>query len=91
MSEIGLTLAVRGVMVSNERPAPGWIPVKGRKKLNEEYLVRVFLNNAEVIFQFFSSKTNHLDQLLKFGLCSVRIPSNVWASDYRTFVNIIKK
>lgn len=36
MSEIGLTLAVRGVMVSNERPVPGWIPVKGRKKLNEE-------------------------------------------------------
>lgn len=37
MSEIGLTLAVRGVMVSNGNPAPGWIPVKGQKKYNERY------------------------------------------------------
>lgn len=37
MSEIGLTLAVRGVMVSNENPTPGWIPVKGQKKFNERY------------------------------------------------------
>lgn len=35
MSEIGLALACRGVMVSNEHPAPGWIPVKGHKKHNE--------------------------------------------------------
>lgn len=37
MSEVGLTLAVRGVMVSNENPASGWIPVKGQKKFNERY------------------------------------------------------
>lgn len=35
MSEVGLTVAVRGVMVSNENPASGWIPVKGQKKFNE--------------------------------------------------------
>lgn len=35
MSEIGLMLAIRGVMVGNQKPAPGWIPVKGRKKFNE--------------------------------------------------------
>ncbi|KAJ6646938.1 Cell cycle checkpoint protein RAD17 [Pseudolycoriella hygida] len=72
VSEIGLTLAVRGVMVSNKNPAPGWIPVKGQKKFNE-------------------NKTTFSDQLAKLGLSSHSVTSNVWASDYRTFVNIIKK
>lgn len=70
MSEIGLTLAIRGVMVSNENPAPGWIPVKGKKKLSE---------------------TTHLEQMSKCGLSSLSVSSNVWASDYRTLVQIIKK
>lgn len=46
MSEVGLTLAVRGVMVSNANPAPGWIPVKGQKKYNERYLNILMLFDA---------------------------------------------
>lgn len=53
MSEIALTLAVRGVMVSNENPAPGWIPVKGQKKFNDRY-TQYISNDAiqKMIFNF---------------------------------------
>lgn len=34
MGVVGLNVAVRGLMVSNEKPVTGWMPVKGPKRLN---------------------------------------------------------
>lgn len=50
MSEIGLALACRGVMVSNENPASGWIPVKGQKKKpNERYTFEPFVCLLDIL------------------------------------------
>ncbi|KAL5278576.1 RAD17 family protein [Megaselia abdita] len=33
---VGLNVAIRGLMVSNEKPVTGWMPVKGPKRLNRK-------------------------------------------------------
>lgn len=36
---VGLNVAIRGLMVNNEKPVNGWMPVKGPRRLNFRYEV----------------------------------------------------
>lgn len=73
LTDYALNIAVRGVMLYNNKPASGWKSIRGPRKIER---IQNFNDNSKYHKDFESD---------------LFISNNVYVSDYKTFINMIKK